>query len=81
MEIICLGFLLGVVFSLIVFGAGVIYGDRLDKRQFHEHCDRGVLHSGNTNMCNRDMGNVHGQVDYRRCVRFLHEEITGDDMK
>lgn len=27
MEIIALGFLLGVVFSLVVFGAGAIYGN------------------------------------------------------
>ena len=31
MELISIGFLLGVVFSLIVFGSGVIFSDR-DKR-------------------------------------------------
>lgn len=28
MELISIGFLLGVIFSLIVFGAGAIYGSR-----------------------------------------------------
>lgn len=33
MEIIAIGFLLGIVFGIIVFGSGVIYGSRNDKRK------------------------------------------------
>ena len=36
MGIMSIGFLLGVVFSMIVFGAGVVYGnrnERTDKKQ------------------------------------------------
>ena len=39
MEIICLGFLLGVVFSIITFGAGVFYCERVDKRKHYDDSD------------------------------------------
>lgn len=32
MEIICLGFLIGIVFSVVVFGASVLYTDRKYKK-------------------------------------------------
>ena len=81
MEIVCIGFLLGVVFSMIVFGTGVIYGDRMDKRTHGGNVDNSVPCNDDSNVCNRDMGNVHGEVNCRRCLGFLHEEVTGDDMK
>lgn len=39
MEVICLGFLLGIVFSLITLGAGVLYYDRIDKRKHRDDPD------------------------------------------
>lgn len=35
MVMFCIGFLFGVVFSLIVFGAGVLYEDHT--RRYHKH--------------------------------------------
>ena len=81
MEIICMGFLIGVIFSMIVFAAGAIYDDRVSKRTCDGRNNMGVCCGGNTNVCNRAMGNIHGEVNCRRCVGNLQEEITGDDMK
>lgn len=39
MELISIGFLAGVLFSLIVFGAGVIYADRFNKRESNTNSD------------------------------------------
>lgn len=36
MEIICLGFLLGIVFSIMAFGASVLYTDRKYKKYREE---------------------------------------------
>ena len=33
MEIVCLGFLIGVVFSVVFLGGSVLYLDRKDKKQ------------------------------------------------
>ena len=39
MEIICLGFLIGIVFSVVVFGTSVLYFDRKYKEQFNKEAD------------------------------------------
>ena len=39
MEIICLGFLIGIVFSVVTLGAGVLYYDRIDKRKHYDDPD------------------------------------------
>lgn len=36
MELICLGFLLGIVFSIVAFGASVLYLDRKEKKENRE---------------------------------------------
>lgn len=36
MEIVCLGFLLGIVFSIVAFGASVLYTDRKYKKYREE---------------------------------------------
>ena len=34
MEMLCIGFLLGVVVCLIIFASGVVYASRLDKSEY-----------------------------------------------
>lgn len=36
MEIVCLGFLIGVVFSVVFLGGSVLYLDRKEKKQHRE---------------------------------------------
>ena len=36
MEIVCLGFLIGIVFSVVVLGSSVLYFDRKDRKKFEE---------------------------------------------
>lgn len=55
MELICIGFLFGVVFSLIVFGSGVIFSEILNRLNSREqHNDSGNssdLPVGGRNRC------------------------------
>ena len=50
MVMFCIGFLFGVVFSLIVFGAGVLYEDHTRRYYKHSSHNRGAnADSGNNN--------------------------------
>lgn len=77
MELLCFGFLVGVAFSLVVFGAGVLYDDRIYKRKRDNDCDCGVVCGGNSDGRDCLVGNNHGEVNCRRDIRPCDEADDG----
>lgn len=74
MEMLCFGFLIGVVFAIIVFGAGVLYDDRIYKRERNNNNSRGICGNRIDNDTDCVVGNVHGKVNNRRNFRPCDED-------
>lgn len=63
MELIAIGFLLGVVVCFVVAGAGVVYAERMASRKHdHNNCDNDVRSIIDDN-ANNIVGSIYGEVD------------------
>ena len=64
MELIGFGFLIGIVFSMVTIGAGVLYADWMDKRQ----------HNNDNNMSDRLCGWDGHRCRYKRGNKLDNKE-------
>ena len=82
MELISIGFLLGVVFSLIIAGSGTLYGSKVDKRQHDDDSDMRIYVPGRNrrgSSCNRFIEQMDDEeiASVLECMRIM--SITKDE--
>ena len=78
MELVSFGFLMGVVFCFVIFGAGVVYDERVNQRKHIRNIHRDILCDRNTDDDSCGVGSVHGEKHCRQDRGF---EDMGDDLK